>query len=317
MWNIKVKNPIPTFQKFSKIALSLLGALALGVPSASAINIGVTPPRLEVKINSNKTRTEIIRVLNLASEPVTLKATVKSWVMNQDNKAQDIASNEQSLDQWIVFTPSQFTIPAGGAQTIRFAIRPKVQPQPGEHRAVLYLQEVSPTSPIKASRGVRVNARLGVVIYAYVGEIKKIGTLNSITVDAKPNALKAVFDITNKGNAYVRLSGQYAIWPAAQYPGSEATKPIANTGKPGEKFPKSVLDVGSLPSSPVLPDNTRKIQLPITKNLPPGNYVLDINGELTGVPIDKGIPFTVTAANSNQSGNKPSASNLRNSLRRR
>ncbi|MEH2435623.1 MAG: fimbria/pilus periplasmic chaperone [Nostoc sp.] len=312
-----MKNTIPTLQKFSKIALSLLGAFALGVPSASAINIGVSPPRLEVKINSNKTRTETIRVLNLASEPVTLKATVKSWVMNEDNKPQDIASNEQSLDQWIVFTPSQFTIPAGGAQTIRFAIRPKVQPQPGEHRAVLYLQEVSPVSPIKSSQGVRVNARLGVVIYGYVGEIKKIGILNSITVDTKPNALKAVFDITNKGNAYIRLSGQYAIWPAAQYPGAEATKPIANTGKTDAKLPDSVLDVGSLPSSPVLPDSTRQIKLPITKTLPPGNYVLDVNGELSGVPIDKGIPFTVPAANNNQSENKPSARNLNNSLRRR
>ncbi|WP_442944462.1 fimbrial biogenesis chaperone [Nostoc sp.] len=313
---MKVKNTIPKLKKISKIALSLLGALALGIPSASAINIGVTPPRLEVKINSNKTRTETIRVLNLASEPVTLKASVKSWAMNEDNKAQDIASNEQSLDQWIVFTPSQFTIPPGGAQTIRFAIRPKVQPQPGEHRAVLYLQEVSP-NPIKSSQGVRVNARLGVVIYGYVGEIKKIGVLNSITVDAKPNALKAVFDVTNKGNAYVRLSGQYAIWPAAQYPGSEATKPIANTGKPGEKLPKSVLDVGSLPSLPVLPNNTRQLYLPITKTLPPGNYVLDINGELSGVPIDKAIPFTVTAAKNNQSGNKPGGRNLSNSLQRK
>ncbi|MCC5606415.1 molecular chaperone [Nostoc sp. CHAB 5834] len=309
-----MKNTIPTLQKFSKIALSLLGALSLGIPSASAINIGVTPPRLEVKINSNKTRTETIRVLNLDSKPVTLKATVKSWVMNEANKAQDIASNEQSLDQWIVFTPSQFTIPAGGAQTIRFAIRPKVQPQPGEHRAVLYLQEAS---SIKSSQGVRVNARLGVVIYGYVGEIKKIGVLNSITVDAKSNALKAVFDITNKGNAYVRLSGQYAIWPAAQYPGTEATKPIANTGKPGEKLPKSVLDVGSLPSLPVLPNNTRQLQLPITKNLPPGNYVLDINGELSGLPIDKAIPFTVSADRNNQSENKPGARNLINSLQRK
>nr|WP_265274857.1 fimbria/pilus periplasmic chaperone [Nostoc sp. KVJ3] len=309
-----MKNTIPTLKKFSQIALSLLAALALDIPSAIAINIGVSPPRLEVKINSNKTRSETIRVLNLASTAVTLKASVKSWIINEDNKTQDIASNEQSLDQWIVFTPSQFTIPAGGAQTIRFAIRPKVQPQPGEHRAMLYLQEVS---PVKSSRGVRVVSRLGVVIYGYVGEIKRIGVLNSLTVDAKSNTLKAVFDITNKGNAYIRLSGQYAIWSAAKYPGYEATKPIANTGKPDAKLPDSVLDVGSLPSSPVLPDSTRKLNLAITKTLPPGNYVLDINGELSGVPIDKGIPFTVPAANNNQSENKPSARNLRNSLRRK
>ncbi|NJS16973.1 MAG: hypothetical protein HC787_09285 [Nostocaceae cyanobacterium CSU_2_110] len=33
----------------------------------------------------------------------------------------------------------------------------------------------------------------------------------------------------------------------------------------------------------------------LTDKLPPGNYVLDINAELSGIPIQKGIPFTVKA----------------------
>lgn len=283
------------FQKSKNIALSLIGVLALGMPPAQAINIGVSPSRVEMEINSSKTRSQSIRVLNLSSEPVVVRAIVRSWVMSEDSKLQVVAPSEQSLEQWIVYTPSQFTIPARGAQTIRFAIRPRVQPQPGEHRAVLYLEEVPPIDA--PSKGVRVMGRLGVVIYGYVGDVKRVGVVNSVTVDTKPNAISAVFDISSQGNAYVRLNGQYAIWPAAKYPGSEATKPLANLGSPKTKIPDVLLDAGALPSSPVLPNNRRQLLLPITKTLPPGNYVLDIDGNLSGLPIKKGIPFTVPNVN--------------------
>lgn len=306
------------FYKSRNIALGLIGALALGMPSATALNVGISPSRIEMEINS-KTRSQSIRVLNLSSEPVEIKVSVRSWVMNEDNKLQDVAPSEQSLDQWIVFTPSQFKIPAGGAQTIRFAVRPKIQPKQGEHRAVLYLEDVrAPNTTDKPkSKSVRVVARLGVVIYGYVGDVKRVGVVNSVTVDTKPKTPNAVFDISNQGNAYVRLKGQYAIWPAAKYPGAEATGFVANVGQPGAKIPENVLDAGSLPSAPVLPSNRRQIRLPITKKLPPGNYVLDINGDLSGVSINKGIPFTVPAGNNDGILTKVPSQNLRNSLRRK
>lgn len=292
---IQVKNLIQMLPKSRNIALGLIGVLALAMPPATALNIGVTPSRVELEINSNKTRSQSIRVLNPSSEPIEVKAVIRSWVMSEDNKLQEFSAGEQSLEQWIIFTPSKFTIPAGGAQTVRFAIRPKVQPKSGEHRAVIYFEEVPPGND--KSKGVRIVGRLGVVIYGYVGNIKRLGVLNSVTVDTKPKAVGAIFDISNQGNAYVRLTGQYAIWPAAQYPGAEATKPIANLGKPEAKVPANLLDAGLLPSSPVLPENRRQLRLPITKTLPPGNYVLDIKGDLSGVPIKKGIPFTVSGVN--------------------
>ncbi|MBN3893924.1 MAG: molecular chaperone [Nostoc sp. NOS(2021)] len=301
--------------KSRNIALGLMGVLALGMPPATALNIGVTPSRIEVEINSSKMRTQSIRVLNASSEPIEVKAVVRSWVMSEDNKLQEVAPTEQSLEQWIVFTPSRFTIPAHGAQTLRFAIRPKVQPKPGEHRTVIYFEEIPSNS--SQSKGVRIIGRLGVVIYGYVGKIQRIGVINSVTVETKPKAINAVFDISNQGNGYIRLNGQYAIWPVAKYPGAEATKPVANFGKPEAKIPEFVLDSGSLPSSPVLPDNRRQLRLPITKNLPPGNYVLDINGDLSGVPIDKGIPFTVPAVNNNLRQSKPTSQKLTNYLRNR
>ncbi|MBD2438632.1 molecular chaperone [Nostoc sp. FACHB-110] len=281
------------FRKATTLALSLIGAFALVIPSANAISLGVSPSRMEVKI-SRKTGTQVIRVLNLSSEPVELKAYVQTWKMDENNKLLEVPPTEDSLDQWVVFSPSQFTIPGRSTQTVRFAIRPKVQPQPGEHRAVIYFQEVPATNQ-KVSN-VRSVGRIGVVVYAYVGDIKRVGVLNSISVDTKPNNVTALFDISSQGNGYVRLKGQYAIWPASKYPGANATKPIENLDKPGKKLPENLLDAGTLPLLPVLPNTRRRLQLPITQKLVPGKYILDVNGELNGIKIDQGIPFIVPEA---------------------
>ncbi|MBC1221482.1 molecular chaperone [Nostoc sp. UCD121] len=303
------------FHKPQNIALALIGTIALGMPPATALNVGVSPPRMELEMNS-KQRVQSIRVVNRSSETVEMKASVKSWTMNENNKLEEIMPSEQSLSQWIVFTPSRFTIAPGGTQTIRFTIRPKTQPKVGEHRAVLFLEEVASNQP-KASNTVATVGRVGVVIYGYTGAVKRVGVLNSLTVDTKPNAMKAVFDISSQGNGYVRLNGQYAIWPAAKYPGAEVTKPIANLGKPQAKEIANLVDVGLLPTAPILPDTRRRVLLPITKKLLPGNYVLDINGELNGVAIQKGIPFTVDApvANNSRTQPQPTSQNLRDSLK--
>jgi P pilus assembly chaperone PapD len=297
------------FPKVTGILLSLIGTFALAMPNASAIDVAVTPPRFEVQING-QTRSRTISIVNLSSKPVEMKAYVRSWTTKENNDLQEVESTAQTLDSWISFTPSRFTIPGGGTQTIRFAIRPKVQPKPGEHRAVLYLEETLPDN--QNPQGVVTIGRVGVVVYGYAGEPKRVGVINSVNVSAKPDGVKAVFDVSSTGNAHVRMKGQYAVYRASSYPGVSVTKPVPNLNNSQAKLPANVLDAGSLDLPPVLPDTRRQLLLSISKKLPPGNYVLDLNGELSGVPIDKGIPFTVPAATSTlKPATKPVTSSVR------
>jgi P pilus assembly chaperone PapD len=291
------KLSLQMFRKTTGIVLSLIGAIAWGMPSVNALDIGVSPPRFEVEINNKKNRSQSINIVNLSTEAVEMRAYVRSWTIDQNNEMQLVASSEQSLDQWIVFTPSRFRIPGRSSQTLRFAIRPRVQPTSGEHRAVLYIEEV-PRNNAK-SLGVTTVGRFGVIIYGYAGEVKRVGTLNSINVQTTPDKVKAVFDISSTGNAHVRIKGQYAIWRAANYPGAKATRPILNISGSSLKLPANVITAGELALNPVLAKTRRQLILSIPKKLPPGNYVLDLNGELSGVAIDKGIPFTVPAAATN------------------
>ncbi|AFZ04008.1 molecular chaperone [Calothrix sp. PCC 6303] len=278
-------------KRATSLVLSLVSAIAFMVPEAIAMEIGVSPPRFEIKMDG-KTKSQSIKIVNMSSEPVEMQAYVRNWTLNENNQIEEISSTEQSLDQWIVFTPSRFTIPPRGTQNVRFAIRPKVKPAAGEHRAIIYLEEVP--SANAGSQAVKAVGRVGVAVYAYSGDVKRVATINSINVDAKSTAVQAKFDVSNTGNAHVRLKGQYAIWRAANYPGLKATQAIP---KDKSKLPANVISVGDLDFAPILPAMRRQLTLPIKQKLPPGNYVLDINGDLSGVPIDQGIKFTVPVAN--------------------
>lgn len=285
-------------RKASSLVLSAMTLLS-GIPTANAIEIGVSPPRMEINLNAKNNRSNAITISNLSDKPVEMKAYVRNWKINEKNMLEDVPSTENSLDQWIIFTPSRFTIPPRKTQTVRFAIRPKVKPVAGEYRAVIYLQEAAPASSPDADT-INTVGRVGVVVYAYAGEIKRVGTVNSVTVDTKPNQVQAVFDVSNQGNAHIRIEGQYAIWRAGKYPGAKVTEPLKNVGNSNAKLPADVVKAGAIDLVPVLPSNNRQLVLPLIEKLPPGNYVLDINANLSGKPVDKGIPFTVPAATPSQ-----------------
>ncbi|QSJ17193.1 molecular chaperone [Nostoc sp. UHCC 0702] len=287
-------------QKICGGVLAAISAIALSCNPASAISIAVSPPRFELKLDQAKASTQVFRVTNMGSKPATFKIYVQGWQLDEKNEIQAVQPTEQSLDQWIVVNPLQFTIPPRQSQTVRFSIRPRVKPQVGEHRALIFVEEIASqndTEQKKDSVDVKVVGRFGVAVYGYAGDVKRVGVLNSVAVDTKLNPVKAKFDISSQGNAYVRLKGQYTIWNAAKYPGANVTKQIPELEKPQAKLPDGLLAAGTLPSTPVLPDTRRQILLSIAKKLPPGKYVLDLNGELNGTPVDQGIAFTVTAGN--------------------
>ena len=259
-------------------------------PFAIANEFALSPPNFHIQIDG-KPVTKSLKVFNFGSEPTEFQVSVANWVLDEQNEVQVIAPTEQSLDQWLLVNPLRITVPPKESRTVRFSVRPRVQPTPGEHRAMIYLTEVRS----KARGHIKIRGRLGVAVYGYVGDVVKKGKLHGIQVEAEKKPVKIAFDVESLGNAHVRLSGQYAIWPADRYPGSDKTRSIASIGTKKMVLPEGVVEAGNLVKTPVLPGTRRKVVLFGTQALKPGSYVLDVNGALQDTPLKQGVFFEVKA----------------------
>ncbi len=274
--------------------------------SAWAVGLGISPSGMTIKIDPSKSTTHTLRVINIESAPVKIKLTVHNWDTDDKNQLKLIPSNEQSLDRWMIINPSEFTIPGNKSQTIRFSIRPRIQPQPGEYRALITVEGTSladpkiPTQENVAGSQIAAVGQLSIAVYGHVGKVEKKGILNSVVINSKPTQTTASFDISSQGSSHVKLLGQYAIYSAANYPGERAIKTFDNLGQPNFKLPDNVLDAGFLPSSPVLPNTRRTLGLAINKPLPPGKYILSVNGKLGDGTINQGVPFTIEASSNSK-----------------
>jgi len=251
--------------------------------------IAVSPSKFEINIGA-KPSVESLRVFNLGVEPVTVTVNVATWDLDENSAVRIVEPSEQSLDQWLVINPLTFVVEAGQSQAVRFSIRPRVAPQTGEHRAMIYLTE----QPREDANGpVTVRFQLGIAVYGYVGEVTHQGELESVEIVPDSNPVAAAFDISSVGNAHVRLRGQYAVWPADAFPGSEKTEEIPDLALPDPTIPEPIFAAGFLPTTPVLASTRRTIVLQAPNQLPPGDYVLDLNARLGDVEIDQSLRFSV------------------------
>jgi hypothetical protein len=278
---------------FIRLGAVLLGLLSVAAGDATALEppaqIAVSPSRFELALGDRPT-TESVNLINMSDRDVTVQVSTANWDLDEANQIRLLEPDEQSLDQWMVINPVRFTVPAGETQTVRFSIRPRVRPEPGEHRAMIYFNQVLPEA--RDERILRVRFNVGVAVYAMVGDPLRAGRLNEVSVETGRSPVVTRFDVSSEGGAHVRLSGNYAVYPAALYPGVESTGGLDRELREG-RLPEHVLVAGYLPARPVLPETRRDVFLRLARELPPGEYVLDLNGELAGERIDRAVPFSV------------------------
>jgi P pilus assembly chaperone PapD len=280
-----------TTRFFVCAALTLLGA------AAGFAQIGVSPSIVETTLDE-RGAASALRLLNLGTRTVEVKVTVQNWDLDDANNVRVLPPNEQSLDQWIVVQPLRFTVAAGKSQTVRLAIRPRTRPEPGEHRAIVFFEEVAPKD--EAVPAMRVLFRLGVAVYAYAGTVTRLGALCGITVDQDA----ALFDVESFGSAHVRLAGQYAIWEGAHYPGAAKTQAIADIDAPKPALPAHVVAAGPLPTLPVLPGARRRIRVGLPK-LGTGDYILDVKAKLGDDTLTFGVPFVAVGGERSAAAKSP------------
>lgn len=282
-------------ERMKFIVVLVVSLASFGLVCAQTLNevgemvqFAVSPSRFELEMGTQPTM-HSLRLMNMGSSPAEVQVSVVPWRLDEQNQVELVEPSEQSLDQWIVFNPSRFTVVGNSSQTVRFSIRPRVRPEPGEHRAMIYLEQVLPQSNAKT---IRVNFKVGVAVYAYFGDIDRAGSVNGVEARASDQHIVARVDIESLGNAHVRMNGDYYIWPVTTFPGENQILQASQENRVAERI-GSVVGSGKLPTLPVLPGTRRNIPVTANHNLEPGEYVLALIGELSGRSFSKATAFRV------------------------
>jgi len=247
------------------VVLAAFAAVAAAAPAGA--QLGVAPTRFEIDLDEGSS-THSVRVLNLGQRDSLVEVEVLNFDLDEDNKVRILPPDEQSLDQWMVLNPLRFRIPAGGSQAVRFSIRPRVQPAPGEHRAMLYFTEVvDPDAP--PAQGIRALHRIGIAVYAWAGEESRSATVHGLIVAER----SVKIDVEATGTVHVRAAGTWSVRTLGD--------------------PPSVPASGDLPSTPVLPGTRRSLPIPLPPDLEPGEYRILVEGTVGEAPLDLSAAFVV------------------------
>ena len=106
--------------------------------------MGISPDRYQITFDERGGETQSLMVQNLSAEPLTVTLSVSNWDLDENNKVRVIPPTENSIDGWVVINPLRITIPPGTPQTVRWAIMPRLKPEDGEHRAIIFIEEELP-----------------------------------------------------------------------------------------------------------------------------------------------------------------------------
>ncbi|NTW68805.1 MAG: molecular chaperone [Chlorobiaceae bacterium] len=243
-------------------------------------NLFVSPKMFELNLDTQPI-SESIRLKNNSGNPLSLRATVQNWTIDEENKLKTVPSDTESLDQWIVVTPENITVKPGKEAVVQFSVTPHPSAEPGEHRAIIYITERYPTA---IGEGIELTFSQGIGIYGYSGTILRAAILKEMTFERGSGTLSV--DIENIGNVHSRFHGDYSIWKKERFAGVKALKGYLN--KPDKKNkPQGFIASGSVNTTPVLAGNRRTIKtiLPVT-GLPAG-YIVVVSGSINNQKVEK------------------------------
>jgi P pilus assembly chaperone PapD len=208
-------------------------------------------------------QTHAYRLQNLGNLPIRVRVRVAGFELGEDFSMRLLERDPWGLAEQTIVNPVELEIPPGESRALRFSIRPRVMPPPGEYRLALVVDQVpESTSDPEPSEGmhglvIRMQFRLLSAIYATVGSPVRRGSL--LEAALVPEGLRTL--IRNEGEAHIRPRGKFLL------------EALDGSGRRFE---------GTLSGLPILAGETRWVPHPLAEQerLESGRYRLRIEGTL-------------------------------------
>ena len=260
---------------FAPLRRCLLAWLALSAfaPAAWAQGFAayVSPPRFEVQTQPGESLRQVLEIQHVGRQKGSYRIYTNDWTLGADNGV--TFSSELAPDScrpWVAIERRDLTLEPGARYRYRFQISPPAGTAPRECRFAIMIEGLDPAQ-VQGALSFPVGGRIGVIVYARIGNAAPQPTLQSqqvVTLNGPPTATLSVL---NAGNATGRLEGYVNATDAA--------------GQSAEMSPADL---------PILPGETRRIALkavtPDGQKPPVLQFPLQVKGQLEWgdkrLPID-------------------------------
>jgi hypothetical protein len=186
-----------------------LAVLAASAPVASqGFAISVTPPRFELAVKPGERTRQVIELSNAFVQPTTLRVKTADWKFNADDTVVfEDALAPGSCRPWVAIERRELVVPGGGAFRYRFEIAPPADAAPVECRFAIVLEGDEQSVATSGAATVGVVARIGVIVYATVGDVAPKLDVVDAKLLIRNGAAVPVISVRNTGNAHGRVTG--------------------------------------------------------------------------------------------------------------
>lgn len=180
-------------------------------PKPSGNGISLAPARLELEMQPGSETTVVINLDYHAtsenSQPVRIVASLNDWTIDRDGQVKFERANTlpNSASPWLIYSPAETTVTPGNLHAIRVTISVPKDATPGDHLTSLIIEQRPDNLKLNENRRQMViRYRMAAVFYIKVPQLRRQGSLESLSADTKDNQIFVTPLLKNSGNSVLR-----------------------------------------------------------------------------------------------------------------
>ena len=180
-------------------------------PKPSGNGISLAPARLELEMQPGTETTVVVNLDYHAtsenSQPVRIVASLNDWTIDRDGQVKFERPNTlpNSASPWLIYSPAETTVTPGNLHAIRVTVSVPKDATPGDHLTALIVEQRPDNIKLTENRRqVVIRYRMGAVFYIKVPQLRRQGSLESLSAETKDDQILVTPLLKNTGNSVIR-----------------------------------------------------------------------------------------------------------------
>src|SRR6185295_1401238 len=180
-------------------------------PTPAGNGISLAPARLELEMQPGSETTVVVNLDYHSTgenpQPVRIVASLNDWTIDRDGQVKFEKANtlQNSASSWLIYSPAETMVVPGNLHAIRVTISVPKDATPGDHLTSLIIEQRPDNLKLNENRRQMViRYRMAAVFYIKVPQLRRQGSLESLSAETKDDQILVTPLLKNSGNSVIR-----------------------------------------------------------------------------------------------------------------